>query len=153
MTEVRELRAIDEVPAADWNALAGADCPFLRHEFLAALEHNGCVGRNTGWLPAHLAVFVDGRLRAAAPVYRKTHSWGEFVFDFGWAQAYARNGLAYYPKLQCAVPYSPINSPRLLIAPDADVAAMADRMIHALEQRCATQELSSAHATFIAASE
>jgi len=153
MTEVRELRAIDEVPAADWNALAGADCPFLRHEFLAALEHNGCVGRNTGWLPGHLAVFDEGRLRAAAPVYRKTHSWGEFVFDFGWAQAYARNGLAYYPKLQCAVPYSPINSPRLLIAPDADVATMADRMIHALEQRCATQELSSAHATFIAASE
>jgi predicted N-acyltransferase len=153
MTEIRELRAIDEVPAADWNALRGAECPFLRHEFLAALEHNGCVGRNTGWLPAHLALFIEGRLCAAAPVYRKIHSWGEFVFDFGWAQAYARNGLAYYPKLQCAVPFSPVNSPRLLIAPGADAAAMADQMINALERRCHTQDLSSAHATFIAEAE
>jgi len=153
MTEVRELRAIDEVPAADWNALAGADCPFLRHEFLAALEHNGCVGRDTGWIPAHLAVFAEGRLCAAAPVYRKTHSWGEFVFDFSWAQAYARNGLAYYPKLQCTVPYSPINSPRLLLAPQVDAVGMADVMVQAMEKRCREQHLSSAHATFIADSE
>jgi len=153
MTEIRELRAIDEVSAADWNTLGGTEYPFLRHEFLAALEHSGCVGRDTGWVPAHLALFTAGRLCAAAPVYRKTHSWGEFVFDFGWAQAYARHGLAYYPKLQCAVPYSPVNSPRLLIAPGADAAAMADRMIDALEQRCRTQDLSSAHATFIAEAE
>ena len=149
MTDYRELRAIDEVPAADWNALRGTDCPFLRHEFLAALEHTGCVGRGTGWTPAHLALFEAGRLIGAAPVYRKTHSWGEFVFDFGWAQAYARHGLAYYPKLQCAVPYSPINSPRLLIGPGCDATAVAQQMITALEQRCTDQRLSSAHATFI----
>lgn len=152
MSGFRELRAIDEVPAADWNALRGAECPFLRHEFLAALEHTGCVGRGTGWTPAHLALFEGSRLQAAAPVYRKTHSWGEFVFDFGWAQAYTRHGLAYYPKLQCAVPYSPINSARLLLAPGCD-ADVAQRMIAALEERCAAQQLSSAHATFIGEAE
>lgn len=152
MSGFRELRAIDEVPAADWNALRGAECPFLRHEFLAALEHTGCVGRDTGWTPAHLVLFDGTRLEAAAPVYRKSHSWGEFVFDFGWAQAYARHGLAYYPKLQCAVPYSPINSARLLLAPGCD-ATVAQKMIVAMEERCAAQQLSSAHATFIAGEE
>lgn len=152
MSGFRELSAIDEVPAADWNALRGAECPFLRHEFLAALEHTGCVGRGSGWTPAHLALFEGSHLRAAAPVYRKTHSWGEFVFDFGWAQAYARHGLAYYPKLQCAVPFSPINSARLLLAPGSD-AAIAEQMIAALEERCTAQQLSSAHATFIGETE
>ncbi len=80
--------------------LQGTACPFLRHEFLAALEHTGCVGKRTGWTPAHLAAFEHGQLVAAAPAYRKSHSWGEFVFDFGWAQAYERHGLAYYPKLR-----------------------------------------------------
>jgi hypothetical protein len=150
--QIRELRTIDDVPAAEWNALAGAECPFLRHEFLAALEHTGCVGRNTGWGPAHLALYENGRLLAAAPVYRKTHSWGEFVFDFGWAQAYARHGLAYYPKLLCAVPFSPINNRRLLVARDA-TESLPGLLIDALMQRCAEQELSSAHATFIDAAE
>ncbi|HXC58380.1 MAG TPA: GNAT family N-acetyltransferase [Steroidobacteraceae bacterium] len=147
--EVRELRAIDDVPAAEWNALQGAQCPFLRHEFLAALEHSGCVGRDTGWQPGHLTLHEGGRLLAAACVYRKSHSWGEFVFDFGWAQAYARHGLSYYPKLLCAVPFSPVNSRRLLVAAGKDEAALQTRLIHALTQRCADQQLSSAHATFI----
>jgi predicted N-acyltransferase len=150
--QIRELRTIDDVPAAEWNALQGAQCPFLRHEFLAALEHSGCVGRDTGWQPAHLTMHENGRLRAAAPVYRKTHSWGEFVFDFGWAQAYARHGLSYYPKLLCAVPFSPINSRRLLVAADAG-EALPGLLIDALAQRCAEQKLSSAHATFIDATE
>jgi predicted N-acyltransferase len=151
--DIRELRAMDEVPAAEWNALLGADCPFLRHEFLAALEHSGCVGARTGWTSAHLALFEGGRLQAAAPAYRKTHSWGEFVFDFGWAQAYARHGLSYYPKLLCSVPFSPVNGRRLLLAAGADAAALQDALIEALADRCATQQLSSAHATFIDASE
>lgn len=151
--EIRELQSIDDVSAADWNALAGAECPFLRHEFLAALEHCGCVGRGSGWIPAHLILVEAGRLVGAAPVYGKTHSWGEFVFDFGWAQAYARHGLAYYPKLLCAVPFSPVNSPRLLTAPGQDAARLAGEMISALEMRCGLQHLSSAHALFIADTE
>ncbi len=148
--ECRELRAIDEVPAADWNALEGTSCPFLRHEFLAALEHTGCVGAGTGWAPAHVALFEDGRLRAAAPAYRKQHSWGEFVFDFSWAQAHARHGLAYYPKLLVAVPFSPVNSARLLVARDARGDRLRSGLVEALEARCAAQQLSSAHATFLA---
>lgn len=147
--QVRELARIDEVPAADWNALTGTTCPFLRHEFLTALEHHGCVGTGTGWTPAHLALFDGGQLLAAAPVYRKAHSWGEFVFDFSWAQAYERHGLDYYPKLLCAVPFSPVNAARLLTHPAGDAVALKRAAIQALEHRCAEDALSSAHALFI----
>jgi predicted N-acyltransferase len=147
--EVRELAGIDRVEAASWNGLAGSDCPFLRHEFLAALEHSGCVGGSTGWIPAHLTLFDGERLLAAAPVYRKTHSWGEFVFDFGWAQAHERHGLPYYPKLLLAVPFSPINAPRLLLARDGDAVLLRRRMVAALMQACAERGMSSAHALFV----
>jgi len=151
--QVRELQRIDDIAAADWNALEGAQCPFLRHEFLAALEHSGCVGAATGWTPAHLALLEDGRLLAAAPVYRKTHSWGEFVFDFGWAQAYERCGLPYYPKLVLAVPFSPVNAARLLLAPAREAAPLRERLVRELMERCAKARLSSAHALFVTAGE
>ena len=147
--EVRELQRIDAVAAADWNALAGTDCPFLRHEFLAALEHSGCVGGSTGWTPAHLALFDGDRLVAAAPVYRKSHSWGEFVFDFGWAQAHQRHGLPYYPKLLLAVPFSPVNAARLLLAPDQPVDALRERLLRELMARCAREGITTAHALFV----
>ena len=153
MIEARELRSIDELRARDWNALSGSSCPFLRHEFLAALEHSGCVGGRTGWTPAHLALFDDERLVAAAPVYRKAHSWGEFVFDFGWAQAYERHGLSYYPKLLLAVPFSPVNAARLLIATDRDPGLLRAALIAAMAQRCGAEHLSSAHALFVDAAE
>jgi uncharacterized protein len=147
--ETRELTRIDAVTAADWNRLDGAQCPFLRHEFLAALERHGCVGRSTGWTPAHLALFDGGQLVAAAPVYRKAHSWGEFVFDFSWAQAHERHGLPYYPKLLLAVPFSPINSQRLLTAPGMQAATLRRQLIAALQERCAAGALSSVHALFV----
>src|SRR5262245_60290418 len=95
---VRVLSGIDAVRPEAWNALIGGGDPFLRHEFLAALEHHGCVGSDSGWTPSHLVIEdARGHLEAALPLYRKMHSWGEFVFDFSWAQAYARSGLDYYP--------------------------------------------------------
>jgi uncharacterized protein len=148
MIELRELQSIDAIPAGLWNALDGTSCPFLRHEFLAALEHTGCVGGNTGWIPAHVAAFENGQLVAATPVYRKSHSWGEFVFDFGWAQAYQQHGLRYYPKLVCAVPFSPVNANRLLTAPGR-AAGLRPLLTAALQDRCAQVEASSAHALFI----
>jgi predicted N-acyltransferase len=151
--EIREQSGIDAIPAADWNRLRGAQCPFLRHEFLAALEHCGCVGRGTGWTPAHLTLFDGGTLVAAAPVYRKAHSWGEFVFDFGWAQAYERHGLPYYPKLLLAVPFSPVNASRLLTAPDVPAAPLRQQLVRALMERCGPSGNSSAHALFIAEDE
>lgn len=107
--------AIDELAAADWNRLAGADSPFLRHEFLAAQEHHDCVGERFGWLPRHLALRDgSGALVAAAPCYLKFNSYGEFVFDWAWADAYQRAGLAYYPKLLVASPYTPATGMRIL---------------------------------------
>jgi predicted N-acyltransferase len=147
--QVRELSGIDAIAPGDWNRLQGTGVPFLRHEFLAALERHGCASRATGWTPAHLVLEDGGRLLAAAPVYRKAHSWGEFVFDFSWAQAYERHGLPYYPKLLVAVPFSPVNAPRLLVHPDGPAAELRRQLIDAITTRCRTARMSSAHALFI----
>ena len=112
-----------DLPADAWNTLAG-DSPFLQHAFLHALEATECVGPHIGWEPVHLALFRGDRLDAAMPLYVKHHSWGEFVFDWAWADAYRRHGLAYYPKLVCCVPFSPVPGPRLLAKNDADRAVL-----------------------------
>ncbi len=123
--EVAVHSSISDIAADDWDRLAGDDFPFLRHAFLAAAEETGCVSDTTGWQPRHLAMFDDGRLRAAMPLYEKSHSWGEFVFDWAWADAYRRAGLPYYPKLVSAVPFTPAPSKRLLLADDNDLEAAA----------------------------
>jgi predicted N-acyltransferase len=130
---------IDAIPAAEWNHLTDADTPFLRHEFIAAMEHHGCVGEALGWVPHHLALRdTAGRLLAAAPCYLKFNSYGEFVFDWSWAEAYRRHGLAYYPKLVVASPYTPATGPRLLTA-DTDrraeyARALADGAVRIAER-------------------
>lgn len=120
---IRVVPRMADLSADAWNALAG-DSPFLQHAFLHALETSGCVGADIGWEPVHLALFRGGRLDAAMPLYVKHHSWGEFVFDWAWADAYRRNGLDYYPKLVCCVPFSPVPGPRLLAKNDADRATL-----------------------------
>lgn len=116
---IQRLDALDDISAAEWNALVPARNPFLSHEFLSALERHHCVGGNTGWLPRHV-VCRDGRgrLLGGAPLYLKFNSYGEFVFDWNWAEAYRQRGLAYYPKLVGAIPYTPVTSQKLLLAPD-----------------------------------
>ena len=113
-------RHIDEVACGEWNRLDQGGVPFLRHEFLAALEHTGAVSRATGWTPAHVTVRSGGELVGALPLYEKSHSWGEFVFDFSWAEAYRRYGERYYPKLVAATPFTPATGPRFLVRPGAD---------------------------------
>ncbi|HEY0663700.1 MAG TPA: GNAT family N-acetyltransferase, partial [Thiobacillaceae bacterium] len=140
---IRVVPRIADLPACEWNALAG-DSPFLQHAFLDALENTGCVGADVGWEPVHLALFRDGRLEAAMPLYVKHHSWGEFVFDFGWADAYRRHGLNYYPKLVCCVPFSPVPGPRLLALNDADRATL----IQAALQLTRDLNCSSLHVLF-----
>jgi uncharacterized protein len=141
--------SIDAIDAQQWNRLAGTDVPFLRHEFLAALEHTDCVGRATGWDP-HYVVLEDARgLAGAVPAFIKSHSYGEFVFDFGWAQAYARSGRNYYPKLTIAVPFTPATSARLLVRPDLERATTARRLLEAVHASAAERELSSIHALFL----
>ena len=128
--------------AAEWDRLAGGD-PFLSHAFLAALERSGSVGPGTGWTPAPVAVQDEGgRLVAAAPAYLKTHSQGEYVFDHGWADAWQRAGGDYYPKLQVAVPFTPVPGPRLL-------GSAPQHLLAALESVTLQNQLSSAHVTFI----
>jgi predicted N-acyltransferase len=144
----RTLNRIDEVAAGEWNALAG-DYPFTRHEFLATLEETGCVGAASGWRPCHLALFDEHGLAAAAPLYEKEHSWGEFVFDFAWARAAESNGLPYYPKLVLAVPFSPATGPRLLVREGLEGPLWRGRLLEAAQELRRERHCSSIHALFL----
>jgi hypothetical protein len=119
LERLRVVESLAGVPAKAWNALCGGD-PFVSHEFLGALLETGCASARTGWLPQFLLLERDGALAAAAPLFLKSHSYGEYVFDWAWAEAYERHGLAYYPKLLCAVPFTPVSGPRLLARSEAD---------------------------------
>ncbi|MDE2006644.1 MAG: N-acetyltransferase [Rhodospirillales bacterium] len=144
--------AIAEIPAQEWDSCAGAANPFVGHAFLAALEDSGSAGPRTGWLPRHAALRdAEGRLLAVAPMYAKSHSYGEYVFDHGWANALERAGGSYYPKLQVAVPFSPVPGPRLLIHPEA--ALPPEAFGAALIEACRELDLSSVHVTFCAEAE
>src|SRR6516225_7171632 len=147
---VRVVSRIAEIPASAWDACAGSDNPFLSHAFLDALEESGSATAQAGWLPQHLALEdEEGRLIGAAPLYLKGHSYGEYVFDHGWAAGYERAGGRYYPKLQCAVPFTPATGRRLLVAPDADVPATRDALARGLVEVCAMRDASSVHITFM----
>lgn len=142
-------KSIDDVDARQWNALSGTDSPFLRHEFLAALEHTNCVGKRKGWIPTYVTLTDAKGLAAAAPVFAKTHSRGEFVFDWGWADAYHRVGLDYYPKLSVAVPFTPATGSRLLVRPGLNQQKTAAELLSVIENVAAENSLSSAHALFV----
>ncbi len=149
---VKVIRNIDEIAAADWDACAGTGNPFVRHAFLRALEVSNSASDDTGWLPHHIVIEdTTGRSDACAPVYLKTHSYGEYVFDWGWADAYERAGGRYYPKLQCAVPFTPVPGPRLLTRHEqSDETARANRRLLAQAMITIADQLdiSSAHITF-----
>lgn len=112
--KIRIHPSITEITADAWNALVRDNNPFVRHEFLSAMEKHGCVGEKFGWLPWHIGVYEDGLLIAAMPLYEKHNSYGEFVFDNAWADAYERAGRNYFPKLVSAIPYTPATGQRLL---------------------------------------
>ena len=147
----RIVDRIDAIPAAAWDACAdGADNPFVGHAFLSALEQSGSVGRKAGWLPQHLVVEdASGNLLAAAPLYVKSHSQGEYVFDHGWAEAYTRAGGRYYPKLQLAAPFTPVPGPRLLVRPGPHAAEARAGLISALISAVENSGMSSLHVTFL----
>jgi predicted N-acyltransferase len=146
---VRFLDSIAAIDATTWNRLAGSSQPFLRHEFLLALEESGCAAARRGWTPRHLILDdATGRTIGAMPLYLKSHSRGEFVFDFAWANAYAQHGLAYYPKLLSAIPFTPVAGPRLLICPDAERTTTAAALIAAAAGYARTHGLSSWHVLF-----
>ena len=148
-TRARFLKSIADIDATDWNGLAGRSQPFVRHEFLLALEESGCAVARTGWTPRHLVIEdARGRALGALPLYSKAHSRGEFVFDFSWANAYAQHGLDYYPKLLSAVPFTPVRGARLLAGPATDAHSMADTLIQAVAGYARSEEFSSWHVLF-----
>src|SRR5258708_9858498 len=145
---IRVVDRIADIPASSWDACAGPDNPFLSHAFLEAVHAAGTATAETGWRPQHLALEDDGgKLMGAVPLYLKSHSYGEYVFDWGWASAYERAGGRYYPKLQCAVPFTPVTGPRLLLRADAapDTAAA---LIAAMLEMARRHKVSSLHVTF-----
>jgi uncharacterized protein len=144
--EARMESGVDAVSAAAWDACAGADNPFVSHAFLSALETSGSATSAAGWQPLPIVIDgADGTLAGAVATYAKGHSQGEYVFDHSWADAYARAGGRYYPKLQIAVPFTPVPGPRLLTGDDE----VASALIKAVEALVARHGLSSAHATFL----
>lgn len=146
--EVHVLDNLAQIDADAWDAVSGRQSPFLRHAFLNALETSGCVAAKSGWQPQHIVLHDDGALVGAVPLYLKHHSYGEYIFDWAWANAYARASVAYYPKLTVAVPFTPVTGPRLLIHPRADRAQVAPTLIAAVEARAAATDASSIHWLF-----
>lgn len=145
---LRIVESLGAIPASLWDALVG-DYPFLRHAFLRALETSGCVGKSAGWEPRFITLWHADALLGAMPLYRKTHSYGEYVFDWAWADAYARHGLAYYPKLVCAVPFTPVAGPRLL----APTPTLRRALIDAALDDAKASGASSLHCLFLTADE
>ena len=148
--------SIAEIDAAQWDACANPDPatfnPFVSHAFLKALETSRTVGRTTGWLPRHLVLEDEnGKVAAAAPAYVKSHSQGEYVFDHTWAEAYVQAGGRYYPKLQIAVPFTPVPGPRLLVKPGPKAIADEELLASAAIEVARQGGLSSIHLTFLAA--
>jgi len=143
--------AIDEIPADAWNQLAGDDLPFMRHEFLAAMEHHGCVGKGFGWIPRHLMLTdLQDKVVAVAPCYLKYNSYGEFVFDWAWADAYQRAGRRYYPKLVIASPYTPATGRRILTGDTPRRAELTQALVQGAIQVAQEVGVSGLHFLFTA---
>ena len=146
------LRSIADVDAREWNALTLGCAPLLRHEFLSAAEQSGSADVHSGWRPRHLVMRDNDGLRAALPLYEKNHSWGEFVFDWAWANAYARAGIEYYPKLISAVPFTPATTRKLLLRDPNDEAAARELLAAAIDV-ATDNDCSSLHLHFVDESE
>jgi hypothetical protein len=143
MSTIEVVDSLARVPVDEWNRLAGGD-PFLSHAFLSALHETGCASGATGWHPQYLLMKSGAALAGAMPLYLKEHSYGEYVFDWAWADAYHRHGIAYYPKLLSAIPFTPVTGARLLAATDAD----RDRLIRAALDLARELGVSSLHCLF-----
>jgi uncharacterized protein len=141
--EIHVVDTLDDIAAHDWNRVAG-DNPFVRHAFLAALQETGCAVKRTGWRAHHLILKRGGAFAGAMPLYLKSHSRGEYVFDHAWADAFERHGLRYYPKALSAVPFSPVTGPRLIAADHEDRVLLARGAIQFTKQL----EISSLHVLF-----
>ncbi len=146
---IEHHRRIGEIDARAWDALAGEDDPFVEHAFLAALEASGSVGEGTGWLPRHVTVWDGDAMVGALPLYLKSHSYGEYIFDWGWASAAARAGIAYYPKLVSMVPFTPATGTRFLTGDGPRRARIARRLVDGALEATERERASSLHLLFL----
>ena len=146
--DIRVLNSIDQCDARDWDSLFGSDYPFLQHRFLSLLERSGSACTHTGWHPQHLLLSQDGVNVAALPLYRKSHSRGEYVFDWTWAEAYHGHRLDYYPKLLSAVPFTPAAGPRLGLLPGISLSDISPPLLTAIQQLADQQGASGWHLLF-----
>ncbi len=146
--EIRLEEGVSRLGSEEWDALVGDESPFLEWAFLASLEEAGAVGEGSGWTARPLVAREAGRLVAACPLYVKTNSEGEFVFDHAWADAAYRAGIDYYPKILVGVPFSPVGGARFLVHPSEDRALWIERLGVALREICVTNELSGVHVNF-----
>ncbi|MDX1796802.1 MAG: peptidogalycan biosysnthesis protein, partial [Hydrogenovibrio sp.] len=149
---VKRFSAIDDLPKDQWNALVPDHYPFILHEYLSALETHGCVSERFGWIPHHLGVFDrQNKLIAALPVYEKHNNYGEFVFDQAWESAWKQVGLPYYPKLVCAMPYTPARGPRFLVDAQTEIGtveALQLLLLNAMQSLCVQTQMSGCHILF-----
>lgn len=149
MVEIEVVQGASLIEAEAWNTCAGPDNPFVSHEFFCCLEDSGCATAANGWAPHHLVMRrADAAVVGIMPLYLKNHSYGEYVFDHGWAQAYERAGGRYYPKLQASVPFTPVTGPRFLVHPQADRPMVESALLRAAIQIADNNNLSSLHITF-----
>lgn len=144
--QISFIHSLEEVDAAQWNHLCDGDYPFIRHAFLVALERSGSLG--DGWRTQHLLVKEAGELVAALPLYLKTHSYGEYVFDWSWADAYQRYGVRYYPKLVTAIPFTPCSGPRLLLKDASLLPKILPAIVAAIQTRAREGGASGWHCLF-----
>ena len=151
--ELRLNQRIADIDRQAWNGLVVDNNPFLRHEFLQALEDHQCVSAEFGWYPQHVALYDQGSLIAAMPLYAKTNSYGEFVFDHSWAQAWQSVGLAYFPKWVSSMPYAPVTGSRFLIAPDQNADQIRALLVHHLQTLAQEQKVSGWHILFAEAND
>ena len=140
--------SIADIPSSTWNDLFDSVNPFVQHDFLLALEESGCVSSQTGWQAQHMMLMNEDQPLAVMPLYAKNNSYGEFVFDWGWAEAYERHGLNYYPKLVTAIPFSPVAGPRVGVSPEADPGEVFVALLDALQQLTEKHHYSSWHLLF-----
>lgn len=145
--DVHFLDSIDDCPADQWDALAPPGYPFTRHAFLAALERSGSASEDSGWIPLHAVAKEGGEAIAALPLYLKDHSYGEYVFDWNWANAFHRHGIPYYPKLITAIPFTPATGPRLLCQPGREQDILP-ALLDAIAAKAAEIDASSWHLLF-----
>jgi len=145
---VKHINSMTEVSASCWNKLVQDNDPFLRHEFLLALEQSGSVTKETGWNPYHLLVFEQQQLLAAMPLYLKAHSRGEYVFDQQWADAYAQSGMEYYPKWVNAIPFTPCQGQRILISAEVNSTTIIQLLLEYIKQLSEANNISSFHCLF-----